>query len=157
MWLPLGDRALIVEELPLEKVAPLLRFLRKKGVEIIPIDETRDHLVKKYDLDFFCQLSMANKSRGFPWTVNFINYFAEDLGWYFLSRNPEIPWTLEFIEGFKDKIANKLYNGIREKIDAASLVTIMSASNMFGRGFSEKRLELIMESYPNVLLSKEIL
>jgi NAD-dependent DNA ligase len=59
------------------------------------------------------------------------------------------------VEGFKDKIANKLYNGIKEKIDAASLVTIMSASNVFGRGFSEKRLELIMEAYPNVLLSKE--
>jgi NAD-dependent DNA ligase len=59
------------------------------------------------------------------------------------------------VEGFKDKTANKLYNGIKEKINAASLVTIMSASNMFGRGFSEKKLELIMESYPNVLLSKE--
>ena len=59
------------------------------------------------------------------------------------------------VEGFKDKTANKLYNGIKEKIDAASLVTIMSASNMFGRGFSEKKLELIMDSYPNVLLSKE--
>ena len=59
------------------------------------------------------------------------------------------------VEGFKDKTANKIYNGIKEKIDAASLVTIMSASNVFGRGFSEKRLELIMDSYPNVLLSKE--
>jgi DNA ligase (NAD+) len=59
------------------------------------------------------------------------------------------------VEGFKDKTANKLYIGIKEKIDTASLVTIMSASNMFGRGFSEKRLELIMETYPNVLLSKE--
>ena len=59
------------------------------------------------------------------------------------------------VEGFKDKTANKLYNGIREKVDAASLITIMSASNMFGRGFSEKKLELIMDSYPNVLLSKE--
>lgn len=59
------------------------------------------------------------------------------------------------VEGFKDKTANKLYNGIKEKVDAASLVTIMSASNVFGRGFSEKRLELIMDSYPNVLLSKE--
>jgi NAD-dependent DNA ligase len=59
------------------------------------------------------------------------------------------------VEGFKDKIANKLYSGIKEKIDAASLITIMSASNVFGRGFSEKRLELIMEAYPNVLLSKE--
>jgi DNA ligase (NAD+) len=59
------------------------------------------------------------------------------------------------VEGFKEKTSNKLYNGIREKIDAASLTTIMSASNMFGRGFSEKKIELIMESYPKVLLSNE--
>jgi DNA ligase (NAD+) len=59
------------------------------------------------------------------------------------------------VEGFKEKTAKKLYDGIREKIDKASLVTIMSASNMFGRGFSEKKMELIMESYPSVLLSKE--
>ena len=59
------------------------------------------------------------------------------------------------VEGFKDKTANKLYNGIKEKIDAASLVTIMSASNVFGRGFSWKKTELIIEAYPNILLSKE--
>ena len=66
----------------------------------------------------------------------------------------EIPDFLE-VDGFKEKTATKLYDGIREKIEAASLTTIMSASNMFGRGFSEKKLELIMESYPTVLLSKE--
>jgi NAD-dependent DNA ligase len=59
------------------------------------------------------------------------------------------------VDGFKEKTATKLFNGIREKINDASLVTIMSASNLFGRGFNEKKLELIMESYPNVLLSKE--
>ena len=59
------------------------------------------------------------------------------------------------VEGFKDKTANKLYNGIKEKIDAASLITLMSASNVFGRGFSGKKTELIIEAYPNVLLSKE--
>jgi NAD-dependent DNA ligase len=59
------------------------------------------------------------------------------------------------VEGFKDKTATKLYNGIREKIDSASLITIMSASNIFGRGFNEKKLELIMEAYPNVLLTNE--
>jgi NAD-dependent DNA ligase/predicted flap endonuclease-1-like 5' DNA nuclease len=59
------------------------------------------------------------------------------------------------VEGFKEKTATKLYDGIREKIDSASLVTIMAASNIFGRGFSEKRLELIMNSYPTTLLSKE--
>jgi DNA ligase (NAD+) len=31
----------------------------------------------------------------------------------------------------------------------------MSASNLFGRGFSEKKLELIMESYPDILVSQE--
>ena len=59
------------------------------------------------------------------------------------------------VEGFKEKTATKLYNGIKEKIDTVPLTTIMSASNMFGRGFSEKKIELIMESYPTILLSKE--
>ena len=59
------------------------------------------------------------------------------------------------VDGFKDKIAAKLYNGIREKVEAASLITIMSATNIFGRGFNEKKLELIMENYPDVLLSAE--
>jgi NAD-dependent DNA ligase len=31
----------------------------------------------------------------------------------------------------------------------------MSASNIFGRGFSGKKTELIMEAYPDVLISKE--
>ena len=51
-----------------------------------------------------------------------------------------------------------MYNGIQEKIAGASLVTIMSASNLFGRGFSEKKLEMIMDpdsGYPGVLLSNE--
>jgi len=59
------------------------------------------------------------------------------------------------VDGFKEKTANKLYNGIKEKTENACLVTIMSASNIFGRGFSEKKMELIMENYPDVLLSKE--
>jgi NAD-dependent DNA ligase/DNA polymerase/3'-5' exonuclease PolX len=59
------------------------------------------------------------------------------------------------VDGFKDKTATKLYNGIREKMDVASLVTIMSASNIFGRGFNEKKLELIMGNYPEVLVSNE--
>jgi DNA ligase (NAD+) len=59
------------------------------------------------------------------------------------------------VDGFKDKTAAKLYDGIKEKIEGVSLTTIMSASNIFGRGFSEKKIELIMESYPQVLLSNE--
>jgi NAD-dependent DNA ligase/DNA polymerase/3'-5' exonuclease PolX len=59
------------------------------------------------------------------------------------------------VDGFKEKTATKLYNGIKEKIDEASLTTIMSASNMFGRGLSKIKIDLIMDSYPKVLLSNE--
>jgi NAD-dependent DNA ligase len=59
------------------------------------------------------------------------------------------------VEGFKITTATKLYEGIREKLCSASLVTIMAASNLFGRGFSEKKLEVIMEHYPEVLVSNE--
>ena len=62
------------------------------------------------------------------------------------------------VDGFKEKTATKLYNGIQEKITTAPLVIIMSASNIFGRGFSEKKLEMIIDpttGYPDVLLSAE--
>jgi len=89
-------------------------------------------------------LSSGNVNRmmdaGFDSIIKILNMNVED----FLK-----------VEGFKEKTTNKLYNGIREKIEAASLIQVMSASNLFGRGFSEKRLELILNSYPEVLLSNE--
>jgi len=56
---------------------------------------------------------------------------------------------LKSVEGFQLKSATKIHDGIKEKIAAASLVTLMSATNIFGRGFSEKRIELIMDAYPD--------
>jgi len=65
-----------------------------------------------------------------------------------------IPDLLQ-VEGFKEKTAQKLYTGIQTQIQAAPLVTIMAASNIFGRGFNNKKLELILETYPDVILSNE--
>jgi DNA ligase (NAD+) len=59
------------------------------------------------------------------------------------------------VEGFKQKMANKIYTGIREKIAGASLVLIMAASNIFGRGFNNKKLELIMGEIPDILVSNK--
>jgi NAD-dependent DNA ligase len=59
------------------------------------------------------------------------------------------------VDGFKDKLATKIYEGIQNKLSEASIITLMSASNIFGRGFSDKRVELVLESYPNVLTSQE--
>jgi NAD-dependent DNA ligase len=43
------------------------------------------------------------------------------------------------VDGFKMKTATKLYTGIQEKIQSAPLIKLMSGSNTFGRGFSEKK------------------
>ena len=57
------------------------------------------------------------------------------------------------VEGFKDKMATKVYTGIQEKLSGANLVTLMAASNIFGRGFSDKKLELILSEIPDILVS----
>uniref|UniRef100_A0A6C0I8D9 DNA polymerase beta n=1 Tax=viral metagenome TaxID=1070528 RepID=A0A6C0I8D9_9ZZZZ len=59
------------------------------------------------------------------------------------------------VEGFQKKMASKIFTGIKDKLEKASLVTIMSSSNVFGHGFSEARLTLIMDAEPGILLSKE--
>ena len=58
-------------------------------------------------------------------------------------------------EGFKGKLANKIYTGIHSKLEEASIITLMAASNIFGRGFSEKRMTLVLEEIPDVLISDE--
>jgi NAD-dependent DNA ligase len=59
------------------------------------------------------------------------------------------------VDGFKQKMATKLYEGIQEKVGAASLVTIMSASNIFGRGFNDKRIDPILDAEPDILTSTD--
>ncbi len=59
------------------------------------------------------------------------------------------------VEGFKGKLANKIYTGIHSKLEEASIITLMAASNIFGRGFSEKRMTLVLEEIPDVLISDE--
>ena len=59
------------------------------------------------------------------------------------------------VEGFKDKMATKLHTGIQEKLQEASLTSLMAASNIFGRGFSDKKLELVLDELPDILISSK--
>ena len=65
--------------------------------------------------------------------------------------------TIDFlkVEGFKSTMANKIYNGIKDKTTTASLITLMSSSNLFGRTLGEKKIEFIMNAHPDILISKE--
>ena len=57
------------------------------------------------------------------------------------------------VPGFKTKTADKLYTGIHKQIAKASLAELMTASNVFGRGFGDKRFIAILEMYPDILVS----
>lgn len=55
------------------------------------------------------------------------------------------------IEGFKDKMVDKIYNNIRERIETLTMLDIMVASNTFGHGIGERKLKKIMEVYPDII------
>jgi NAD-dependent DNA ligase len=61
----------------------------------------------------------------------------------------------EKVDGFKEKMIEKVFTGIREKLDGATLIQIMAASNMFGRGIGERKITPIMNAFPNILTSKD--
>jgi len=56
----------------------------------------------------------------------------------------------EGIEGFQTKMINKIYNGIQERLKESTLVEIVAASNLLGRGIGKRKLEPIFEKYPNL-------
>lgn len=59
----------------------------------------------------------------------------------------------ENVEGFKEKMVKKIYEGIQNKVKQATLVEIMAASNMLGRGIGLRKMKPIMETYPDILTS----
>ena len=55
------------------------------------------------------------------------------------------------VEGFQIKKATKIYNSIQDKIKESSLARIAAASNIFGRGFAEKKINLILDTEPKII------
>lgn len=55
------------------------------------------------------------------------------------------------VEGFKTKLAQKIHTNIAQQIKTATLPELMHASNLFGRGFGTKKLQLILDAYPTIL------
>lgn len=118
------------------------------NVDIILEDMSSDETVKEKNITgFFRGIGVEGLSTG---NITKIINAGYDTVPKILNITVE---QLKDVEGFQLKTATKIYNGIKEKIAAASLLTLMSSTNIFGRGFSEKKIELIMESYPDVFKS----
>jgi len=59
------------------------------------------------------------------------------------------------VEGFKEKLTEKIFNSIQDKVNKASVVQIMAASGLLGRGMGNRKLEPIVEAFPTILTSTE--
>lgn len=57
------------------------------------------------------------------------------------------------IPGFQEKMASKISDSIKDRLQRETLPNIMAASNVFGRGFSDKRMKEIMETTEDILIS----
>jgi NAD-dependent DNA ligase len=58
------------------------------------------------------------------------------------------------LEGIGHTIVQTIYDEIDKAFDEMSLVTFMSASHKFGRGLAEKKLQKILDVYPDILKQK---
>ena len=59
------------------------------------------------------------------------------------------------VEGFKEKLATKIYSNIKAKMETITLPELMYATNIFGRGFGLKKIVAILSEYPDILVSEE--
>lgn len=55
------------------------------------------------------------------------------------------------IEGFQETMANKIYLNIQNKIKDVKLPVLMTASNIFGKGFGVKKFNIILKEYPTII------
>ena len=54
-------------------------------------------------------------------------------------------------EGIEDKLAEKIYNNIKEALDNLTILDLMVASNSFGHGIGERKIIKVLEKHPDIL------
>jgi len=57
------------------------------------------------------------------------------------------------MDGFQNTLATKIVQNIKTAIDKTTTIELMAASNLFGRGISTKKIETILDIYPDIIMS----
>jgi NAD-dependent DNA ligase len=60
------------------------------------------------------------------------------------------------IEGIQERGAEKIYQSISTKFQSTDCFSLMIASNIFGKGFGERKLKLFVDAHPEILETKPI-
>jgi len=56
------------------------------------------------------------------------------------------------LDNFKETMTDKIYESIQKSIEEVNILTLATASNLFGHSFGGKRLKKIFENYPKVFV-----
>ena len=120
------------------------------NVDIMLVDKSADETVREKNiLGFFRALGVEGLGPGVVKKIMSAGY----------KSVPDILRMTEddflALDGFKDTMAHKIHTNIQNGIKDASLPLLMKASNIFGRGFGEKKLAPALKEIPDILISKE--
>ena len=119
-------------------------------VDIMLLDKSADATVNaKTITSFFAVLGVGGIGRG---NVNHLIDGGFDSIAKILAMSVEDYLT---VPGFKTTLANKIHDGIKEKLEKATLPVIMHATNIFGRGFATPSFESILLAQPDILVSSK--
>jgi NAD-dependent DNA ligase len=55
------------------------------------------------------------------------------------------------MEGFQKRLSTKISTNLSDALEKIDLVTLMKASNIFGRGLGKKKIERVLYVYPNIV------
>jgi len=96
-----------------------------------------EHFVRKLDIEFFGPARVAGMvAKGYKTLTSILNASIADFAQ---------------LDRVGEKVATKIYNSIHKSITDVAISTVMAASGIFGRGLGEKRSELVIAKYPNIL------
>lgn len=55
------------------------------------------------------------------------------------------------LESIQSRMANKLFNSLQSGLKRITLIKLIVASNIFGRGFAEKKIKKILDVFPKII------
>jgi NAD-dependent DNA ligase len=119
-------------------------------VDILVADLENNETVKEKNIiGFFTDLDVEGVSTG---NIKRIMAAGYDSVPKILHMSIE---DLRKVDGFKDKMAEKVHNSIKTKMETATLVQLMAASNKFGRGMGRRVIQPLIDAHPDFLVSAD--
>lgn len=141
----------VVQPAPHAKMPDVEYKWNDTHVDIMLIDKGSDNIVKEKTITaFFTGLGVAGLSSG---NVKRIMKAGFDSIEKILSMTISDFLT---VEGFKTKMATKVYGSIHTMIETLSIIKILAVANIFGRGMGERRLKVIFKAYPDILINQKM-